>query len=121
MHRGGTLLAGRYRVVRQIGSGGMGVVWRATDTLLDRVVALKQVRVDRLGDHDAAVVRDRVARETAATAGGARGRRYDETGDQDDESGEKNAHDRRGWSHFTSCASPGVRALPGHGPRQLPA
>ncbi|MCR6489828.1 protein kinase [Amycolatopsis sp. OK19-0408] len=37
----GDLIADRYRLVEQIGRGGMGVVWLATDTTLRRPVALK--------------------------------------------------------------------------------
>jgi eukaryotic-like serine/threonine-protein kinase len=35
------LLSGRYRVVAQIGQGGMSEVWRAIDEVLDRPVAIK--------------------------------------------------------------------------------
>ncbi|MEJ3651898.1 serine/threonine-protein kinase [Actinomycetes bacterium KLBMP 9759] len=43
----GAVVAGRYRLVDQVGEGGMGVVWRAVDVESDAPVALKQVRFDR--------------------------------------------------------------------------
>lgn len=39
------MLAGRYELDQEIGRGAMGVVWRGRDTLLDRVVAIKQLGV----------------------------------------------------------------------------
>ncbi|MEU8638322.1 protein kinase [Amycolatopsis sp. NPDC048633] len=37
------MIAGHYRLVEHIGSGAMGVVWRATDVRLERDVAIKQI------------------------------------------------------------------------------
>ncbi|HEX4223552.1 MAG TPA: serine/threonine-protein kinase [Pseudonocardiaceae bacterium] len=39
----GQLIAGHYRLLEQIGSGSMGVVWRARDERLERIVGIKQL------------------------------------------------------------------------------
>jgi serine/threonine protein kinase len=47
------VVGGRYRLERMVGRGGTAEVWRATDTSLDRVVALKLVTAP----HDESAVR----------------------------------------------------------------
>jgi serine/threonine-protein kinase len=44
--REGSLLASKYRLVKQLGTGGMGTVWLATNETLDSDVAIKLIRKD---------------------------------------------------------------------------
>jgi len=58
-------IAGRYRLERSLGSGGMGEVFVATDSVLDRRVALKRLSSTLAEDDDA---RARFFREARALA-----------------------------------------------------
>ncbi|WP_369248642.1 protein kinase [Streptomyces sp. R41] len=63
------VIAGRYRLEARIGRGGMGVVWRATDQLLGRRVAVKELAVDdSLSEDEARQQRERTLREARAVA-----------------------------------------------------
>jgi serine/threonine protein kinase len=62
------LVTGRYRLVESIGQGGMGRVWRAADEMLDRPVAVKEMRIDGLDAEDTRTRRERTLREARATA-----------------------------------------------------
>ncbi|GIH96766.1 protein kinase [Planobispora siamensis] len=61
-------VAGRYHLLEPIGEGGMGVVWRAHDELLDRTVAVKEVRYRGVDEASRADLNRRTIRE-ARTAG----------------------------------------------------
>ncbi len=63
------VIAGRYRLDARIGRGGMGVVWRATDQLLGRRVAVKELALDdSLSAEESRLQRDRTLREARAVA-----------------------------------------------------
>ena len=60
----GTYLQNRYRIDAELGTGGMGVIYRATDTLLQREVAVKLLSTSGLGTEG----RARLLREAQAVA-----------------------------------------------------
>ncbi len=58
-------LADRYELEQPIGRGGMGEVWRATDTVLGRQVAVKTIDLRSVPDESGAARFEREARVTA--------------------------------------------------------
>jgi len=64
----GTVVAERFRIVRRLGSGGMGEVYEAWNQELGAAVALKTLRSDLVGDHAAL---ERLRREIHVAPGDA--------------------------------------------------
>ncbi len=63
------MIAGHYRLVERIGSGGTGVVWRAVDERLERSVAIKQILTQpSLPPGEKDIVRQRASREARNAA-----------------------------------------------------
>ncbi|MFI0238844.1 serine/threonine-protein kinase [Streptomyces sp. NPDC016845] len=63
------VIGGRYRLEAEIGRGGMGVIWRSTDTLLARQVAVKELGLDEsLSAGEARLQREQMLREARAVA-----------------------------------------------------
>src|SRR3954447_19540014 len=66
---GNRVVGGRYEIADELGRGGMGVVWLATDRALHREVALKEISYPvPLTDDERAVLRERTLREARAAA-----------------------------------------------------
>ncbi len=57
---------GRYEIVGQLGHGAMGTVYKATDPLMDRTVAVKTILAAALAGPQAAEYRERFQREARA-------------------------------------------------------
>jgi eukaryotic-like serine/threonine-protein kinase len=63
------IVAGRYAVGEVLGRGGMGTVWLATDKVLQRRVALKEITFSiHLTDEEREILRERTMREARAAA-----------------------------------------------------
>ena len=64
-YRSGDLIAGKYRLVEELGEGGMGVVWIGHNNVLDVPVAVKLMSLSTETD---SLLRERLLQEARASA-----------------------------------------------------
>jgi hypothetical protein len=64
------LVGGRYRLSSELGSGAMGTVWSGYDNVLQRRVAVKELKVPPgVPEQEARDLRERIMREARALGG----------------------------------------------------
>ncbi|KQV14420.1 MULTISPECIES: serine/threonine-protein kinase [unclassified Kitasatospora] len=64
----GRVVAGRYLLQEQLGRGGMGTVWMARDTKLERLVAVKELSVSGIPERELPTLNSRMQQEARAAA-----------------------------------------------------
>lgn len=79
----GRLIGNRYEIIEKVGGGGMSLVYRAKDTYLDRIVAIKILREQFISDEEFVARFRREAQAVASLSHGNIVSIYDVGEDQD--------------------------------------
>jgi len=60
---------GKYKIIGEVGRGGMGIIYKAEDASLNRIVAIKQLILDHVDPDKKEEFRERFRREASLAAG----------------------------------------------------